>query len=131
MAEQGADSYTYTYMLAVGTFPTLRGWIGQRPIGGRASTHSDAPAKEHSMVGHKQVRLLGPILAILFVSTVFAQQNQRSGGQRGSRREAADQVKEGQVAPDFRLETVDGKRTVRLSSFKKKKPVALIFGSYT
>ena len=83
------------------------------------------------MVGHKQVRWIAPALAILFVSPIFAEQRQRSGRDRGSRREAADQVKEGQVAPDFQLETVDGKRKVRLSSFKKKKPVALIFGSYT
>ncbi|MEE2887015.1 MAG: hypothetical protein VX951_06245 [Planctomycetota bacterium] len=38
----------------------------------------------------------------------------------------------GEIAPDFDLPFVkDPKKTVRLSSFKGKKPVALIFGSYT
>jgi len=38
---------------------------------------------------------------------------------------------EGKTAPDFQLKTVDGKQQVRLSNFTDKKPVALIFGSYT
>jgi hypothetical protein len=37
----------------------------------------------------------------------------------------------GITAPDFTLQSVDGKREVTLSSFANKKPVALIFGSYT
>ena len=38
----------------------------------------------------------------------------------------------GEVAPDFELPFVaDEKKTIRLSSFRGKKPVALIFGSYT
>ena len=42
------------------------------------------------------------------------------------------QPKVGDVAPDFTLPFVkDMKTQVRLSSFKGKKPVALIFGSYT
>ena len=40
-------------------------------------------------------------------------------------------IAEGKLAPDFKLKTVDGKREVTLSSFAGKKPVALIFGSYT
>ncbi len=83
------------------------------------------------MIGRRSIRWIAPALAILFVSPVLAEQKQRPGRPQGSRRQADDKVKEGQVAPDFRLETVDGKRKVRLSSFKKKKPVALIFGSYT
>ena len=34
-------------------------------------------------------------------------------------------------APDFTLKSPDGKTTITLSSFKGKKPVALIFGSFT
>jgi hypothetical protein len=34
-------------------------------------------------------------------------------------------------APDFTLATQDGKRTVRLSECRDKKPVVLIFGSFT
>ena len=43
--------------------------------------------------------------------------------------DAAPQV--GDPAPDFELSDVNGKNTVALSQFRKKKPVALIFGSYT
>jgi ferric-dicitrate binding protein FerR (iron transport regulator) len=37
----------------------------------------------------------------------------------------------GQVAPDFTLKTLDGKSEVTLSSFKDRRPVVLVFGSYT
>jgi hypothetical protein len=37
----------------------------------------------------------------------------------------------GQRAPDFALTTQDGKRQVRLSHYNGKKPVVLIFGSFT
>jgi hypothetical protein len=37
----------------------------------------------------------------------------------------------GQRAPDFRLRTHDGKREVQLSQFRGKKPVVLVFGSFT
>lgn len=37
----------------------------------------------------------------------------------------------GDQAPDFVLKTHDGKRTVRLSEFRGKKPVVLVFGSFT
>ena len=33
--------------------------------------------------------------------------------------------------PDFELETQDGKRTMRLSTFRDQKPVVLVFGSFT
>ena len=37
----------------------------------------------------------------------------------------------GDAAPDFDLQGVDGSARVRLSSFRGKQPVALVFGSYT
>jgi hypothetical protein len=37
----------------------------------------------------------------------------------------------GQRAPNFTLPTQDGKRKVRLADFRGKKPVVLIFGSFT
>jgi thiol-disulfide isomerase/thioredoxin len=37
----------------------------------------------------------------------------------------------GELAPDFTLETQDGKGPITLSSFRGKKPVVLTFGSYT
>ncbi len=39
--------------------------------------------------------------------------------------------KVGDVAPDFELRDVSGDNPVRLSDYIGKKPVALIFGSYT
>ena len=37
----------------------------------------------------------------------------------------------GDIAPDFELSDSDGLLSVRLFSFQGKKPVALIFGSFT
>lgn len=37
----------------------------------------------------------------------------------------------GETAPDFTLSTQDGKTTVTLSDYRGKKPVALVFGSFT
>jgi len=46
------------------------------------------------------------------------------------REEAAPNV--GDPAPDFELPTLgDRERKVRLSDFRGKRPVALLFGSYT
>ena len=42
-----------------------------------------------------------------------------------------DTVHEGNVAPDFKLKTLDGRRIVRLRAHRGKQPVVLIFGSYT
>jgi hypothetical protein len=43
----------------------------------------------------------------------------------------AGRLKVGDPAPDFSLPTADRKARVRLSSFRRHKPVVLIFGSYT
>lgn len=37
----------------------------------------------------------------------------------------------GDQAPDFELRDMNGENPVRLSDFRGKKPVALIFGSFT
>jgi hypothetical protein len=37
----------------------------------------------------------------------------------------------GQQAPDFKLRTQDGSRQIRLADFRGKKPVVLVFGSFT
>lgn len=39
--------------------------------------------------------------------------------------------KEGDLAPDFKLFDVNGEYLVRMSDFRGRKPIALIFGSYT
>ncbi len=55
-------------------------------------------------------------------------QNRRTRGNGGR----GSSIVVGQVAPDFDLPKIhDAKETVKLSSFANKKPVALIFGSYT
>ena len=54
----------------------------------------------------------------------------RFGRRRGGFRDR-DRLKVGDVAPDFTLKTLDGKKTVTLSSFQGKKPALLVFGSYT
>jgi hypothetical protein len=43
----------------------------------------------------------------------------------------AGHLRVGDAAPDFLLSTSDRKARVRLSSFRGRKPVVLIFGSYT
>lgn len=40
-------------------------------------------------------------------------------------------LKPGDAAPDFSLETYDGKSKVQLSALRGEKPVVLVFGSYT
>ncbi len=39
--------------------------------------------------------------------------------------------KVGDIAPDFSLRDAKGQNPLRLSDFRKKEPVALIFGSFT
>jgi len=50
----------------------------------------------------------------------------REGDLRGGK---APEV--GQPAPAFKLHSIDGDETFELKSFAGKKPVALVFGSYT
>ncbi len=54
--------------------------------------------------------------------------------QEGRRRRGRDQkpsLKVGDVAPGFKLDSLDGKSETELGQYKGKKPVILIFGSYT
>ncbi len=51
-----------------------------------------------------------------------------ASGELGS---ASEGPKIGQRAPDFTLATHDGRRTIALSNFRNKKPVVLVFGSFT
>jgi hypothetical protein len=43
----------------------------------------------------------------------------------------AVRLKVGDDAPDFTLKSPDGGQTVTLSDYRGKRPVALVFGSYT
>ena len=40
-------------------------------------------------------------------------------------------VKSGDLAPDFTLYDIEGRESITLSDFRGKKPVALVFGSFT
>lgn len=55
----------------------------------------------------------------------------RSRQGRGTLEPAPEVAQEGRLAPDFSLTSPDGETTYSLASFRGKKPVALIFGSYT
>jgi Ca2+-binding EF-hand superfamily protein len=48
---------------------------------------------------------------------------------KGERKQ--DTLKVGDLAPDFTLPTLDGKKYVELSSFRGQQPVVLVFASYT
>ena len=39
--------------------------------------------------------------------------------------------KQGALAPDFKLPEIEGDGYIRLSDYRDKKPVGLIFGSFT
>ena len=68
------------------------------------------------------------VFCVLFVlvSSVPSFAQRRPGD---SRREG--NLKVGNLAPDFNLKRLRGEGKVKLSSFKGKRPVVLIFGSYT
>ncbi|MAG58665.1 MAG: hypothetical protein CMJ83_20440 [Planctomycetes bacterium] len=62
-------------------------------------------------------------LAVLLACVVAPAQFRRGGG---------NAPKEGADAPDFNLKVLKTKKKkIKLSSYEGKKPVALIFGSYT
>ena len=58
-------------------------------------------------------------------ATQLGARNRRNARQRPA------SLKIGQVAPTFKLKSLDGESETDLASFKGKKPVVLIFGSYT
>ena len=73
-------------------------------------------------------RILLVVALLAAGNTAFSQQRpSRHGGDL----RMPDTLRVGDAAPDFKLKTKDGSREVQLSSFKGKKPVVLIFGSFT
>ena len=69
------------------------------------------------------------VMALLSAATfTFAQ---RAAQQRPGNLSMPTRLQVGDAAPDFKLKTKDGSREVQLSSFKGKRPVVLVFGSYT
>ena len=60
------------------------------------------------------------------------QPHQRGGRRRGPGRMREDNgLKVGEVAPVFKLKSLDDKQETDLASFQGKRPVILFFGSYT
>lgn len=78
--------------------------------------------------------LAGAVLARPFPHQAMRSQERahpmakRAGGPYGWRE---GKLKPGDPAPDFELKKLGSQERVRLSDFKGKKPVALVFGSYT
>ena len=70
-------------------------------------------------------------LAAILAAMMCCGQVQAQG--RKSKRRSRDTLKVGDKAPDFTLKKLNSKKkeTVTLSGFQGKKPVVLVFGSYT
>jgi len=64
----------------------------------------------------------------LMLSATLAAEGQDKKKKGDLRREVS--IKVGDVAPDFMIKDIDGKKSVKLSDLKSK-PVVLIFGSCT
>ena len=72
------------------------------------------------------------LLIGLFTGDALAQRSGKPGKRAGRRPiRQPDRLAVGDKAPDFTLKTRDGRATVTLSDWQGKKPVALVFGSYT
>ena len=76
---------------------------------------------------------LGSLLIIFTVTLAFYSSECLAQRGKGKRRQKDDSnsLKVGQEAPTFKLKSLDGESETDLASFKGKKPVVLIFGSYT
>jgi hypothetical protein len=68
--------------------------------------------------GRIVAKLPFPLMMVLPFETLW---NSARGGR----------LKPGDLAPDFRLPSLDHKSTVQLSSYRGSRPVVLVFGSYT
>lgn len=84
------------------------------------------------------------LFAILPVTEAFSQnrnpnrqqqarmlERQRREAQRGQSMRGDSGLKVGEAAPTFVLKSLDGKSETNLSDYRHRKPVVLLFGSYT
>ena len=69
--------------------------------------------------------MIASLAMMVFTTGTVAQQNFRSWG----REDNAPKV--GEIAPTFKLKSLDGTQETDLEQFREKKPVVLFFGSYT
>ena len=85
--------------------------------------------------------VLGIVLSLVLVIAVcgaFAEQADTEPGERPraerARRRGMQNEKQlavGDMAPTFKLKSLDGKEETDLEKFRSKKPVVLFFGSYS
>lgn len=76
-----------------------------------------------------------PAVAVWVIVAAAGAQDQQQPGRTGDRRRGdfrtPDRLKVGDPAPDVTLQSLDGPQKVTLSDFRGKRPVVLVFGSYT
>lgn len=70
-------------------------------------------------------------VVLVCVASATAQRPRPPGGRPDRPANREGNLSVGDPAPDFALPSVDGKSRMQLGSFRGKRPVALIFGSYT
>ena len=73
------------------------------------------------------------LMCVIFLAPDCLAQGDRERKRKKRRGMRSDKnaLKVGEIAPNFKLKSLDGKSETELSEFKGKKPVVLIFGSYT
>ena len=78
------------------------------------------------------------LVLVIALCGAFTQQGdpetgEKPGAERAKREKMQDtkQLEVGDVAPTFKLKSLDGKEETDLEKFKGKKPVVLFFGSYS
>ena len=69
--------------------------------------------------------------AAIALGTAFLIVAAAPGQNPGKDRPLEGKLKVGDPAPDFKLRTMVGKNEAQLSTSRDKKPVVLVFGSYT
>lgn len=80
----------------------------------------------------KTITRIAAIAVVLSVSaSALAQPQNRPRGKGRDMERSRGSLKVGDEAPGFKLKSADGKKEVDLASFKGKRPVVLVFGSYT
>ncbi len=78
-----------------------------------------------------QFTLILSLMLVIVAVGMLARQSHAGRAQRRkpSRTDGAPKV--GEMAPTFKLMSLDGKNETDLASFRGKRPVVLFFGSYT
>lgn len=83
------------------------------------------------VVPAKSIRASLLLVTVISMASLILTGNTPAFGQGRGQIRSRVNLKAGTRAPEFDLITRDGKYKVRLSSYRTKKPVVLIFGSYT